>query len=379
MASNAFVVMQIGTAEADHLYDEAIVPVLAEFGLTARRADRHSDGHLLVAEILDRLTTADLVIADLTSERPSCYFEVGYAFGQGKETRVILTAREDHIPGAPGFRPRGPKVHFDLAGYEVLGWHPDRLDEFRAALAARVRRRLSCRSGDGQGEKPSTQRRNRHPTHRSANLRIIGRSPEEQLARDCLSAVAGAVLGVLPALALARLGAQVPVVAYPALALPLAVFAFFVPEHLLPLAAARRHRWLVEQLRYFALTLRTLLQMGASLDEVFELPMRDGSALRLIGDAAGAPGPGWPWRPLHRLGVRIGSVPLQQLAVHAGSARDTAGLLRVLRAEEDALEAWIRHDEGRVKAAMLGPLAVFPLGAVAFVTIPLAAEALQGR
>ena len=82
------------------------------------------------------------VVADLTNERPNCYLEVGYALGARRSAHLVMTAREDHQPESPHYRSDGPRVHFDLSGYDILFWDPGRLDQFRAELSKRIRRRL---------------------------------------------------------------------------------------------------------------------------------------------------------------------------------------------------------------------------------------------
>ena len=136
-----FVIMQIGSPELDRVYERVIAPALEACGLRPRRVDRHNRGGLLASEIIAFIEESEILVADLTNERPNCYLEVGYALGVGKFTNVVLTAREDHDPDSPRHRPGGPKVHFDLAGYDILFWHPERLDAFRSELEKRVARR----------------------------------------------------------------------------------------------------------------------------------------------------------------------------------------------------------------------------------------------
>jgi len=137
----AFVIMHIGNPALDRVYERAIVPALGACGLAARRVDRHNRGGLLASEIIAFIEGSDIVVADLTNERPNCYLEVGYALGAGRAPRLVLTAREDHRAGSPNHRPGGPKVHFDLAGYDILFWDGGRLQEFRVELEKRVTRR----------------------------------------------------------------------------------------------------------------------------------------------------------------------------------------------------------------------------------------------
>jgi hypothetical protein len=63
--------------------------------------------------------------------------------GINKFRNLILTVRKDHLPDSPDFVHSGPKVHFDLAGYEILSWKADELDTFRRELEKLIKRRLS--------------------------------------------------------------------------------------------------------------------------------------------------------------------------------------------------------------------------------------------
>lgn len=141
--AHGFVIMQIGNPALDRIYERVIVPALAACGVAARRVDRHNRGGLLLTEIATFIEDSAILVADLTHERPNCYLEVGYAIGVGKHTNLVLTARDDHDPESPSHRPGGPRVHFDLVGYDILYWSPVRPEAFRCALEQRVRRRLT--------------------------------------------------------------------------------------------------------------------------------------------------------------------------------------------------------------------------------------------
>jgi hypothetical protein len=63
--------------------------------------------------------------------------------GSGKLENLILTVRDDHFLDSPNHVLGGPKVHFDLAGYDILRWKHDELDVFRSELEKRIRRRMA--------------------------------------------------------------------------------------------------------------------------------------------------------------------------------------------------------------------------------------------
>lgn len=135
--------MQIGNPDLDAVCDEAIVPALNSCGLDPKRVDKHTEGRLLKSEIVEFIESSDIIVADLTNERPNCYLEVGYAMGLDKFRNLILTAREDHNPDSPNYKKRGPKIHFDLSGYDILFWDPNNITYFKEELEKRVRRRLA--------------------------------------------------------------------------------------------------------------------------------------------------------------------------------------------------------------------------------------------
>ena len=123
-------------------------------GLHPKRVDRHNEGGLLKSEIMQFLNNSEIIVADLTNERPNVYLEVGYAMGIDKLRNLILTCRSDHLPGHAGWTPDGPKVHFDLAGYDILFWEPSNPDSFRERLENRIRRRRTLLSPVAPTDQP---------------------------------------------------------------------------------------------------------------------------------------------------------------------------------------------------------------------------------
>lgn len=138
----AFVIMQIGDPQLDQMHDTAVVPAARACGLDPKRVDKHNEGGLLKSEIVRFIREADIIVADLTNERPNCYLEVGYAMGLDKFRNLILTARADHAPDDDS----DARVHFDLAGYDVLFWDPNDLDGFRQQLERKIKNRQNLLS-----------------------------------------------------------------------------------------------------------------------------------------------------------------------------------------------------------------------------------------
>ncbi len=113
-------------------YDErfqVIETVLQEFDCVAIRIDKQQHLGDLVSRIKQEIQRSRFVIADLTDERPSCYFEVGYAEALGRPV-IHLASRESIM--SPG---EETKIHFDIHSNVRFFTNQSQLaDEVKAAI-----------------------------------------------------------------------------------------------------------------------------------------------------------------------------------------------------------------------------------------------------
>lgn len=116
-----FVVMKFGDKTLDSAYKGVIKPVIEEFKYYPLRIDEIDDSGSITEQILNQVARSEIVLADLTGDRPNCYYEAGFAHALEKE--MIFTILKPNRP------------HFDLAAYRFIEWETE--EDLRGQLRKR--------------------------------------------------------------------------------------------------------------------------------------------------------------------------------------------------------------------------------------------------
>ncbi len=89
-----FVAMPFAKEFEDH-YHYGIRGAARETGFLCERADLSVFTGDVMTWVKERISTADLVVADLSTANPNVYLEVGYAWGCGRRTVLIARSKDD--------------------------------------------------------------------------------------------------------------------------------------------------------------------------------------------------------------------------------------------------------------------------------------------
>lgn len=86
---HAFIAMPF-VAELEDVFHYGIQAPVKAAGLLCERVDQAQFDGLIIQRIRERIETARVVIADLSFANPNVYLEVGYAWGRGKPTVLLV-------------------------------------------------------------------------------------------------------------------------------------------------------------------------------------------------------------------------------------------------------------------------------------------------
>lgn len=96
---SAFVIQPFDNGgKYDKRFDEIIRPTLESIGLHAYRVDRDDHAKVLIEDIKARLSSAAIVICEISEDNPNVWFELGFAIALDRECVMICSAIRDVLP-----------------------------------------------------------------------------------------------------------------------------------------------------------------------------------------------------------------------------------------------------------------------------------------
>lgn len=112
-----FVIQPFDQGPFDKRYDDVVAPAIAAAQLEPYRVDRDPAASVLIDSIEQGIKAAAICVADLTSDNPNVWYELGFAFAAGKQV-VMLCAKGR------------PKLPFDVQHRNILVYSTESTSDF---------------------------------------------------------------------------------------------------------------------------------------------------------------------------------------------------------------------------------------------------------
>lgn len=116
--SRCFVMQPFDGGAFDKRYDDVFVPAIAEAGLEPYRVDRDPSVGIPIDDIESGIRNSELCLAEITTNNPNVWFELGYAMAVPKE--VVLVCSEE----------RKSKFPFDVQHRSIITYKTESPQDF---------------------------------------------------------------------------------------------------------------------------------------------------------------------------------------------------------------------------------------------------------
>ena len=113
-----FVIQPFDRGKFDKRYEDAFAPALGQAGFAAYRVDEDPRTDVLIAAIEDGIRHAAICLADVTTNNPNVWYELGFAYAAGKP--VILTSCDEREGALP----------FDIHHRHVIHYQSESTSDF---------------------------------------------------------------------------------------------------------------------------------------------------------------------------------------------------------------------------------------------------------
>jgi len=131
-----FVIQPFDKSTFDKRYADVFEPAISEAGLEAYRVDRDPAVSIPIREIEDGIRAADVCFAEITTDNPNVWFELGYAIALNKD--VVLVCSNE----------RKSRFPFDIQHRSIVTYTTESSSDFtelKTAIVERIKAILSKR------------------------------------------------------------------------------------------------------------------------------------------------------------------------------------------------------------------------------------------
>jgi len=127
-----FVIQPFDKGAYDKRYEDVIVPAIVNAGLEDYRVDRDPATKILIEAIEEGIRRSDACIAEITTDNPNVWYELGFAIAFGKPLVMICNSKD-----------RRGAFPFDVSHRAIVTYAPDSPRDFQA-LQSEITSRLKA-------------------------------------------------------------------------------------------------------------------------------------------------------------------------------------------------------------------------------------------
>lgn len=119
-----FVIQPFDAGKFDKRFEQVYKPAIEAAGLEAYRVDRDPRVDILFQAIEDGIRSAAVCLADITTDNPNVWYELGYAFASGRPVVMVCSSEER----------TGVRYPFDIQHRPVISFLAQAPDDFHELL-----------------------------------------------------------------------------------------------------------------------------------------------------------------------------------------------------------------------------------------------------
>ena len=130
-----FVIQPFDSGKFDKRFDDVYVPAIEAAGLEAYRVDRDPRVEVPIEAIEEGIRNAAVCLADITTDNPNVWYELGFAFAAGRS--VVMVCSNERTSG---------RYPFDIQHRTVINYKPESPSDFeslKSSLSERIRALLN--------------------------------------------------------------------------------------------------------------------------------------------------------------------------------------------------------------------------------------------
>jgi hypothetical protein len=117
--SRCFVIQPFDGGAFDKRYDDVLQPAITDAGLEPYRVDKDPASVVPIDDIEEKIRSSDICLADITSDNPNIWYEVGYAFANHRPVVMICA------------KPRPTDPPFDVRHRHIIFYTSDSPSDFK--------------------------------------------------------------------------------------------------------------------------------------------------------------------------------------------------------------------------------------------------------